>query len=174
MKRLAIVAVFGVIALAQLGLEQHTSGAAGRAATPSRHRITSVDRARSSLPLPRTTDPAPVDEARLREARLAAGRTATARAARSSTATAAAGAARWSALAECESGGNPRARSADGRYFGAFQFSVATWRSLGYGGTPADHPYTVQLEAAQRLQARAGWSQWPRCSRRLGLRSSGG
>ena len=76
----------------------------------------------------------------------------------------------WAALARCESDGNPSARSAGGRYTGAFQFSNATWQSLGYSGSAADHPYEVQVAAAQRLQARSGWDQWPRCSRQLGLR----
>lgn len=76
----------------------------------------------------------------------------------------------WSALARCESSGNPGSVSADGRYSGAFQFSDATWHSLGMEGRAADHLYEVQLEAAKRLLARSGWSQWPRCSRRLGLR----
>lgn len=75
----------------------------------------------------------------------------------------------WTALARCESGGNPTSRSKTGRYTGAFQFSNATWQSLGYSGSAADHPYDVQLEGAQRLQARSGWGQWPRCARKLGL-----
>lgn len=75
----------------------------------------------------------------------------------------------WGALARCESGGDPLSRSAGGRYTGAFQFADATWRSLGYSGSAADHPYAAQLEGAQRLQARSGWGQWPRCARRLGL-----
>ncbi len=76
----------------------------------------------------------------------------------------------WSALARCESGGDPNSRSANGLYTGAFQFADATWQSLGYSGSAADHPYATQLAGAQRLQARSGWGQWPRCSRRLGLR----
>lgn len=76
----------------------------------------------------------------------------------------------WGALARCESGGNPLSRSAGGRYTGAFQFADATWHSLGYEGSAADHPYETQLEGAKRLQARSGWGQWPRCSRKLGLR----
>lgn len=75
----------------------------------------------------------------------------------------------WGALAACESGGNPGAHGGGGRYHGAFQFALATWRSLGYGGDPHEHSYEVQLEAAKRLQARSGWGQWPRCARRLGL-----
>lgn len=76
----------------------------------------------------------------------------------------------WMALARCESGGNPRAVGGGGRYFGAFQFSLSTWHSLGYSGNPVDYPFEVQLEAAKRLQARSGWGQWPACSRELGLR----
>lgn len=75
----------------------------------------------------------------------------------------------WAALARCESGGNPRAVSSSGRYRGAFQFSLATWQSIGYSGDPIDHPYAVQLQAAQKLQAQSGWGQWPSCARQLGL-----
>jgi hypothetical protein len=164
MRRLAVTAAIGLIALAQLGIEQFSSGASADSAGAARRmRATTLDHARSSLPLPRTVAVAPVDEARLRASRAAA-----ARASRSSSASARPSGP-WAALAACESGGNPRARSASGLYFGAFQFSVATWRSLGYGGNPADHSYGTQLEAAKRLQARSGWGQWPRCARRLGL-----
>ncbi len=41
-------------------------------------------------------------------------------------------------IAECESGGNPRAVGAAGRYGGKYQFSRSTWRSLGGRGNPAD------------------------------------
>ena len=37
-------------------------------------------------------------------------------------------------------------------------------------GNPVDYDYGTQLAAAQRLQARSGWGQWPHCARRLGLR----
>jgi len=76
----------------------------------------------------------------------------------------------WGALARCESGGRSDAVSRSGRYFGAFQFSLQTWRAMGMSGSPIDHPYETQLAAAQRLQARSGWGQWPHCSRKLGLR----
>ncbi|HVF33453.1 MAG TPA: transglycosylase family protein [Acidimicrobiales bacterium] len=169
MRRLAMLAVTGVVAFAQLGPDS-SSGAASPSpssvvapAAPAvgrvapRMRATAVDQARASLPLPKASladPPAPR-------------RAVSPRASRSS------GAGRgdvWAALARCESGGNPSARSANGRYTGAFQFSNATWQSLGYGGSAADHPYEVQVAAAQRLQARSGWGQWPRCARRLGLR----
>ncbi|HUR49528.1 MAG TPA: transglycosylase family protein [Acidimicrobiales bacterium] len=75
----------------------------------------------------------------------------------------------WGRLSHCESSGNPRAVSRDGRYFGLFQFSLETWHFLGYAGNPADAAPSTQLEAARRLQRMRGWDQWPRCSRRLGL-----
>lgn len=75
----------------------------------------------------------------------------------------------WGALARCESGGNP-ANKSNPTYRGAFQFSYSTWASVGGTGDPADAPYSEQLERAIRLQARSGWGQWPRCSRKLGLR----
>lgn len=74
----------------------------------------------------------------------------------------------WARLARCESGGNPAANTGNG-YYGAFQFSLPTWRSVGRTGYPHQHPYEVQLAAAQRLQARSGWNQWPTCARKLGL-----
>ena len=36
----------------------------------------------------------------------------------------------WAALAQCESGGNPRAVNPDG-YYGLYQFSLSTWHSVG-------------------------------------------
>jgi hypothetical protein len=76
----------------------------------------------------------------------------------------------WARLAQCESGGDPRAHSKSGAYHGAFQFSLSTWRSVGGPGDPHEHPYAVQRHYAQVLQARSGWGQWPACSRALGLR----
>ena len=73
----------------------------------------------------------------------------------------------WGALANCESHGNPSAVGGGGRYFGAFQFSLSTWHSLGYSGSPSDYPYSTQLEAAQRLVGRSGWGQFPVCGRRV-------
>lgn len=71
----------------------------------------------------------------------------------------------WDRLARCESGGNPKSIGGGGRYFGAFQFTLGTWHSLGYSGNPIDYPYATQVEAAKKLQARSGWGQWPVCSR---------
>lgn len=76
----------------------------------------------------------------------------------------------WSALARCESGMNQRATSKSGTYLGYFQFSMATWHSVGGPGDPRDSDYDTQVTYAQKLQARSGWGQWPACSRKLGLR----
>ncbi len=72
-------------------------------------------------------------------------------------------------LRACESEGD-YTESSGRRYFGAYQFSVATWRSLGYDRLPHHAPPHVQDEAAERLHARSGWRQWPACSRKLGFR----
>jgi hypothetical protein len=94
--------------------------------------------------------------------------TAPARASRGARRTPVAGGDVWAALANCESHGNTAAVGGGGRYYGAFQFSLSTWHSLGYGGSPTEAPYDVQREAAQRLVARSGWGQFPVCGRRLG------
>ena len=72
------------------------------------------------------------------------------------------------ALRGCESGGDYTADTGNG-YYGAYQFSAATWRSLGYGGLPSAATPSVQDEAALRLASTKGWSQWPACARSLGL-----
>ncbi|WP_083602988.1 resuscitation-promoting factor [Bowdeniella nasicola] len=76
----------------------------------------------------------------------------------------------WAALAQCESGGNPRAVSASGTYHGLYQFSVATWRAVGGSGLPSQASPAEQTMRAQILQKRSGWGQWPACSAKLGLR----
>jgi hypothetical protein len=74
----------------------------------------------------------------------------------------------WAALRRCESGGNYAEDTGNG-YYGAYQFNLGTWKSLGYGGLPSQAPPALQDQAARALQARRGWGQWPSCSRRLGL-----
>lgn len=73
----------------------------------------------------------------------------------------------WRALARCESG---MRNDTGAPYYGYFQFSAPTWRSLGYGGLPHEHDFATQLTAAQRLVQRSGWGQFPACARKLGLR----
>jgi hypothetical protein len=74
----------------------------------------------------------------------------------------------WAELRGCESGGNYADQTGNG-YYGAYQFALSTWESLGFSGLPSQAPPAVQDAAAEKLQARSGWGQWPVCSRRLGL-----
>ena len=76
----------------------------------------------------------------------------------------------WVALAQCESGGRADVISPGGRFHGLYQFSVATWNSVGGTGLPSQASPEEQRYRAVALQARSGWGQWPACSRRLGLR----
>lgn len=76
----------------------------------------------------------------------------------------------WAALAQCESGGNPSIVSASGTYHGLYQFSVATWQSVGGSGLPSQASAAEQTKRAQMLQARSGWGQWPACSQKIGVR----
>src|SRR5829696_7734425 len=56
-------------------------------------------------------------------------------------------------IAQCESGGNPRIVSPNGRYFGKYQFSRATWEALGGTGSPADADEATQDALAAKLYA---------------------
>ncbi len=67
-------------------------------------------------------------------------------------------------IAQCESGGDPTAVSADGRYRGKYQFSRATWRALGGKGDPAKAPEARQDRLAAKLLALSGTSPWPNCA----------
>ena len=73
----------------------------------------------------------------------------------------------WAALAECESGGNPRAVSPNGTYRGLYQFDLSTWRSVGGSGDPIDASSAEQTRRAQLLFAERGRSPWPVCGKRL-------
>ncbi len=75
----------------------------------------------------------------------------------------------WAGLRQCESGGNYSTNTGNG-YYGAYQFSLSTWRSLGYTGLPSDASPATQDEAALKLAARSGFGQWPVCG--LGMGSS--
>jgi resuscitation-promoting factor RpfB len=67
-------------------------------------------------------------------------------------------------IARCESGGNPRAVSPDGRYRGKYQFSRATWRSLGGEGDPARASEAEQDRLAAKLYRQRGTAPWPSCA----------
>jgi peptidoglycan hydrolase-like protein with peptidoglycan-binding domain len=67
-------------------------------------------------------------------------------------------------IAQCESGGDITAVSANGRYFGKYQFSRATWEALGGSGSPADADEATQDLFAARLYADRGTAPWPACA----------
>ena len=73
----------------------------------------------------------------------------------------------WAAIAQCESGGNPSINTGNG-YYGMYQFSLPTWRSVGGSGLPSDASVEEQTMRARMLQQRSGWGQWG-CAYRLGL-----
>ena len=74
----------------------------------------------------------------------------------------------WAELRQCESNDNYADNTGNG-YYGAYQFSLATWQSLGLSGLPSQAPASEQDQAAQQIQAVHGWGQWPACAAKLGL-----
>jgi peptidoglycan hydrolase-like protein with peptidoglycan-binding domain len=66
-------------------------------------------------------------------------------------------------IAQCESGGNPRAVSPGGQYRGKYQFSRTTWRAIGGSGDPADAPEWLQDRLALKLYRQRGSAPWPNC-----------
>jgi len=75
----------------------------------------------------------------------------------------------WDRLAACESGGNWHINTGNG-FYGGLQFTASTWHAYGGSGLPSDNSREAQIAVAKRLQAAAGWGQWPACSSKLGLR----
>ena len=69
-------------------------------------------------------------------------------------------------IAECESGGNPTAVSPNGEYRGKYQFSQATWESLGGTGDPAEADENVQDMSPPGSTSSAASRPWPACSGR--------
>jgi Transglycosylase-like domain/Putative peptidoglycan binding domain len=67
-------------------------------------------------------------------------------------------------IAQCESGGNPRAISRSGRYRGKFQFDQATWEAVGGHGDPAAAPESTQDKIALALYRKRGTAPWPNCA----------
>ena len=74
----------------------------------------------------------------------------------------------WAKLAQCESGGNPATNTGNG-FYGMYQFTLETWQSLGGTGYPHEADAATQTAMAKKLQAQAGWGQWPGCADKLGL-----
>ena len=75
----------------------------------------------------------------------------------------------WAKLAQCESGGDPKTNTGNG-FYGMYQFTLETWQSLGGTGYPHEADAATQTAMAKKLQAQAGWGQWPGCADKLGLR----
>jgi peptidoglycan hydrolase-like protein with peptidoglycan-binding domain len=67
-------------------------------------------------------------------------------------------------IAQCESGGNPRAVSRSGRYRGKFQFDQATWEAAGGTGDPAAASESTQDRIALKLYRKRGTAPWPNCA----------
>jgi peptidoglycan hydrolase-like protein with peptidoglycan-binding domain len=67
-------------------------------------------------------------------------------------------------IAQCESGGDPTAVSADGQYRGKYQFDRATWERLGGTGDPAQATEAEQDRLAAKLLAQSGTTPWPNCA----------
>jgi hypothetical protein len=71
-----------------------------------------------------------------------------------------------SRIAQCESGGNPRAVGGGGRYRGLFQFDYSTWQGVGGHGDPAAASVEEQYRRAAVLLRRRGTAPWPVCGSR--------
>jgi hypothetical protein len=69
------------------------------------------------------------------------------------------------ALRVCESGNRYSINSGNG-FYGAYQFSVSTWRGLGFGGYPHQASPATQDAAVRKLYSQRGWSPWPVCGPR--------
>ena len=78
----------------------------------------------------------------------------------------------WARLRQCESSGRYDVVSASGRYHGAYQFDLSTWRSVGGTGLPHRATPAEQDFRALYLYRMRGWQPWT-CARTLGLRADG-
>ena len=67
-------------------------------------------------------------------------------------------------IAQCESGGNPRAVSRTGRYRGKYQFDQSTWEAWGGRGDPIKASESTQDRIAVRLYRKRGTAPWPNCA----------
>ncbi|OWY63404.1 hypothetical protein B7486_53320 [cyanobacterium TDX16] len=72
----------------------------------------------------------------------------------------------WAALRRCESGGNYQTNTGNG-FYGAYQFDLQTWQSVGGSGLPSDAPPEEQDARAKALYAQRGAQPWPVCGRFL-------
>ncbi|MFL6122814.1 transglycosylase family protein [Actinophytocola sp.] len=87
------------------------------------------------------------------------------------TAAADPGAGDWARLRQCESNGDYTVVAANGHY-GAYQFDLDTWRSVGGTGLPHQASPAEQDFRALYLYRMRGWQPWT-CAHTLGLREDG-
>ena len=73
----------------------------------------------------------------------------------------------WAALRNCESSGDYAIDTGNG-YYGAYQFDLSTWQSVGGSGSPADASPAEQDYRALYLYRMRGWSPWT-CASIAGL-----
>lgn len=71
----------------------------------------------------------------------------------------------WAAVAQCESGGNPR--SIDPPFYGLYQFMISVWHEVGGSGLPSDASASEQTYRAQLLYNKYGSRPWPVCGKYL-------
>ncbi|MEZ5375315.1 MAG: transglycosylase family protein [Acidimicrobiales bacterium] len=82
----------------------------------------------------------------------------------------------WAALRQCEAFGSYTIVSSNGLYYGAYQFSVATWNATAtaagrpdlVGVLPSQASPADQDAMALNLWSRRGFAPWPHCGRGLG------
>jgi hypothetical protein len=78
----------------------------------------------------------------------------------------------WARLRQCEASGRYDIVSASGKYYGAYQFDLPTWRGVGGTGLPHQAAPAEQDFRALYLYRMRGWQPWT-CAGTLGLREDG-
>lgn len=78
----------------------------------------------------------------------------------------------WARLRQCESSNRYTVVASHGGYYGAYQFNLATWRSVGGTGYPHQASPAEQDYRALYLYRMRGWQPWE-CAGKLGLRDDG-
>jgi hypothetical protein len=73
----------------------------------------------------------------------------------------------WSRLRFCESGGVYTTNTGNG-FYGAYQFDLRTWQTMGGTGQPSSAPYWEQDLRAKALYQTRGAQPWPVCGRFVG------
>lgn len=69
-------------------------------------------------------------------------------------------------IKNCESGGNYSINSGNG-YYGAYQFDLPTWQSVGGTGLPSDaSPEEQDMRAQMLVEKNGGYGAWHVCSQR--------